>query len=411
MALFNGQTISPGTLHIAQLVRQEAEAEQQGKRQPEERRLNWVRIAIEFAIAAILLFVIYQVVTTRQTAIAQDVPIGRMRFSFANNDNDTITLSLNRGSPPEDNEHFEAWLVHDDGSFRDVGRFTFDTSGVGRLEYTDPDANNLFEGVKELRITREQNNSSASTKPVGEVVYSSIFPPKALAHVRKLVVSFDGGKDQASLIGGLYYYSGSYIEAAINGDPDFPSYVGMTTAYENGDEDSLRKRNEEVINMIVGSESDQYRDYDEDGTLDTQANGYGSLRNGNQVGYLEQTALEAQAAAEVPDTTLNIRQQNANLQICIQNMKGWTDQILPLVLQLQGMQFGPEMKPIIDELSSLGKALSSGVDVDKNGTISPVEGECGAFNAYYYGIYMADFPIFIGPNRVPPTVVPTVENK
>lgn len=410
MALFNGQTISPGTLHISQLARAAAEAERQGKAQPEKSRRNWARTAIEIAVAALVLFAIYWVIgPSRQTAIAGDVPIGRMRFDFSNDDNDTVSLSLTRGSPPGENEHFEAWLIYDDGTSRDLGRLTFDASGVGRLEYTDPDGNNLLEGVREMRITREQDDASNST-PTGEVVYSSVFPPEALVHVRNLAVSFEGGSDNASLIEGLFYYSGSYIEAAINGDPSFPSYVGMTTAYENGDETSLRKRNEEVINMIVGSESEQYLDYDGDGQEDDQGNGYGSLPNGSQAGYLEQTALEAQAAATAPDTTSNIRQQNTNLQICIQNMKVWTDQILPLALELQGMEFGPEMKPIIDELSTLGKALSSGVDANENGPIEPREGECAAFNAYYYGIYMADFPIFTGPDRVPPTAGPTAEN-
>jgi len=410
MALFNGQTISPGTLHIAQLARQAAEAEKQGKTQPEKSPRSWVRTGIEVALTAIVLFAIYWFLgPNRQTLLAPDVPIGRMRFSFANSDNDTMTLSVTRGSPPGENEHYETWLAHDDGTFRDVGKLTFDASGVGRLEYTDPEGDNLLDGVREIRITREQNGALNST-PSGEVVYSSVFPPEALVHIRNLVVSFPGGLDEASLIAGLYYYSGSYIEAAINGDPEFPSYVGMTTAYENGDEVSLRKRNEEVINMIVGSQSDQYLDYDEDGQLDTQANEYGSLPNGDQAGYLEQTAVEAQSAAEAPDTTTNIRQQNASLQICVQNMKEWTNQILPLALELQEMPFGPEMQPTIDELSRLGKALSSGVDANENGAMEPVVGECGAFNAYYYGIYMSDFPIFLGPNRTPPTAVPTPEN-
>jgi hypothetical protein len=68
------------------------------------------------------------------------------------------------------------------------------------------------------------------------------------------------------------------------------------------------------------------------------------------------------------------------------------------------------MKPIIDELSRLGKLLSNGVDANNNGTIGPSEGECGAFHAYYYGIYMADFSIFTGPNRMPPPAQPTSEN-
>ena len=88
-------------------------------------------------------------------------------------------------------------------------------------------------------------------------------------------------------------------------------------------------------------------------------------------------------------------------------MEGWTNQILPLALKLQATSFGPEMKPTIDELSRLGKALSNGVDANENGTVEPIEGECSALQAYDYGTFMADFSLFTGPNRIPPTA----ENK
>ena len=91
-------------------------------------------------------------------------------------------------------------------------------------------------------------------------------------------------------------------------------------------------------------------------------------------------------------------------------MKGWTDEILPLALALQERPFGPEMQPMVDELSRLGLALSKGVDNNGNNLIEPLVGECGAGQAYDFGRYMADFPIFIGPNRLPPTLVPTSEN-
>jgi hypothetical protein len=404
MALFNGQTISPGTLHIAEMARQAAEASQQAKKQPEERpSRRWLRIGLEIAAVLILAFIIYQLVdSNRVTAIAPNVPVGRMRYSYGTTDFDKITFSLTQATPPEENEHLEAWLLYDNGTFRDVGTIFFDTSSVGRLDYTDPNGNNLLDGVREIQITREPNDVSSAT-PTGEVVYSSVFPPQALVHIRNLGVSFDGGTDQAALLPGLYYYSGSYIETAISGDPDFPSYIPIVTAFENGDAATLRKRTEELINMIVGSESEQYSDHDGDGQIDTQANGYGSLPNGNQAGYLRQTALEAQGAADAPDATSNIRQQNANLQVCINNMTNWINQILPLALQLQEMSFGPEMKPVIDELVFLGKALSNGVDANNSGPIEPREGECGALSAYDYGTYMADFSIFVGSNRIPPT--------
>ena len=107
---------------------------------------------------------------------------------------------------------------------------------------------------------------------------------------------------------------------------------------------------------------------------------------------------------------LNGLAKNESLQICIQNMEDMTNQILPLALELQAMSFGQEMEPIINELSTLGKALSNGVDVNKNGIVEPPAEQCGAFQAYDYGTNMADFPIFIGPDRLPPTPVSTSEN-
>jgi hypothetical protein len=416
MAIFNGQTISPGTLHIAQLAREAAEAERQGKAQPEKKRFSWARFSIEVAVAAIVLLGIFFLVSTRQEASARNLPVGRGRFDFGNTDFDQIAFALNGVKRPGENEHLATWLVYEEGEepYRDIGALTLDASGVARLEFTDLAGKNLLNGLQEIRITREQDNPSNTTPnatPSGQVVYSSVFPPQALVHIRKIGVSFEAGSDNASLIAGLYYYSGSYPEAAINGDPA-SDYVGMTEAYENNDEATFRKRNEELVNMIVGEQSEFYGDHDGDGTVDTFANGYGSLPNGDQAGYLQQTALEAQAAAEAPDTTSNIIQQNRNIQVCIQNMSVWTDQILPKALQLQEMDFGPEMKPVLEELSQLGLNLSKGLDANKNGQVEIADGECGAESAYYAGVWMADFPIFMGANRMPPTVTPvTPENQ
>jgi len=403
MAVFNGQTISPGTLHIAEIARQAAEADKQGKAQPEVRRFNWVRIGIEILIAGILLFALYQVLPLNQpTATAPDVPVGRMRFGYTTSDYDTITFSLAKGLLPDENTHFEAWLLYDEQPARDVGKITVDASGIGRLEYTDPAGNNMLVGLTQIQITQEQDGASISA-PTGKVVYSSVFPPQALVYIRNLGASFSGAPEELPLIQGLFYYSGSYLDAAINGTTSDPNYIPIVKAYDDGDEPTLRKRTEELINMIVGSQSDRYLDYDNDGQIDDEADGYGSLVNGDQPGYLGETALQAQGAADAPDATANIRQQNESLQICIQNMEGWTQEILPLALKLQETSFGPEMKPTIDELSQLGKAIHLGVDANTNGAVAPSPGECGATNAYNYGTYMADFQILTGSNRVPPT--------
>src|SRR5215213_2084819 len=405
LALFNGQTISPGTLHIVEMARQARDAEQQGKPPPQQGRTNWVRIGAEITVALGLLFVLFRffINPSSQTLKDPNAAVGRMRFDFNTIDYDTIHFSLaSGGSQPKANAHYEAWLVSDQQKFRDVGKITFAASGLGTLDFTDPDGNNLLDGLNQVQITEEQNDVPI-TKPTGAVVYSSVFPSQAKAYVRNLNVSFRDTPKNYALIPGLYYYSGSYLNDAINGTENDPSYIPIMKAFENGDEATLRKRNEELINMIVGSKSDQYLDYDKDGTIDNQADGYGSLPNGDQAGYLQAASLQAQSAADAPDSTSNIRQQNTSLQICIGNMRGLTNQILPLALKLDGTSFGTGMQPTIDELSKLGTELLNGNDVNKNGTIDPIEGECGATDAYNYGTYLADFQIYTGPNRTPPT--------
>ncbi len=327
-----------------------------------------------------------------------------MSFSDFNNVNDRISFTLTDISQLEAGTHLEAWLVSEDGkTFRDAGTIAIDANGSGSLTFTDPDTKNLLQDYNQIQITKEQDGVSIS-KPRGEVVYSSVFPPQALGEVRKLIVAFDGVPESLALMQGLYYYSGSYVNTPINGDKVNDPEFGIVKAYENQDEATIRKDTEEVINQIVGDASDQYKDYDQDGTVDVySSDGFGSLPNGDHSGYLQETALHAKNAADAPDSTPNIRQQGENIQVCIQNMTEWTNQILPLALRLNKTSFGPEMKPIIDDLSKLGDQLLNGVDKNGNGIVEPIDGECGASKAYEYGLNLEDFPIFTGPNRVPPT--------
>jgi hypothetical protein len=138
--------------------------------------------------------------------------------------------------------------------------------------------------------------------------------------------------------------------------------------------------------------------------IDDPGDGYGSLANGDRLGYLQETALHAKYAADAPDSTQNIRSASDNVQVCIQNMDGWTNELLSLALQLQDMPFGPEMEPIIAEMAVLGTNLLGGEDVNGNGAADEIlPGECGADIAYKEAYYMADMFIYPGPDRVPPS--------
>jgi hypothetical protein len=408
IALFNGETVSPGTLHIAQLARQASDASKQASPPPQEKRTNrWVRIGAEIVVAVLLALMIFRFIgPTSQTviptpaALDPNTPVGKMSFSYSNIDNDTVNIALTGISAPQENNHLEAWLVKGDQTVRDLGPIVFDPIGIG-LKFTDHDGKNLLEGVKELRITKEQNDVKIS-KPTGEVIYSSVFPPQALAYVQDLEVAYDKTPDNEALMIGLYYYSASYLNDAINGSENDPSTIPITKAYQNQDKATLSKRTEEVINMIVGSKSDQYLDYDKDGTIDDPADGYGSLPNGDNAGYLQETALNAKLASDARDSTSHIREQSKNIQVCIQNMTGWTNQLLPLALKLNETSFGPDMQDTVTKISKLGDALLNGIDKNNDGNIDPVDGECGAAKSYDYATSMADFLIYPGPNRIPP---------
>jgi serine/threonine protein kinase len=407
MAIFNGQTVSPGTLHIAQLAREAAQASQTSKPQPEERRQNrWIRMAVEFIIAVSLGLIIIRLIGPNIfTAVDPNIAVGRMRFTDFSSPLDRISFSLPQITPPANGQHYQAWLVSNDGkTFRDVGTIAVDASGTGSLTFTDPDNKNLLQDYDQIQITSERDGVSIS-EPAGEVVYSSIFPPQALIPVRNVLVSFDGVPESLALMQGLYYYSGSYVNTPINGDEiNDPEFVGLVEAFNNSDEAVFDKNVESVINQIVGDSSEQYRDYDKSGEPDVySSDGFGSLPSGDRPGYLDLTALHVKNAKDAPDSTPNIREQSDNIQVCIQNMKDWTDQLLPLALQLSEMPFGPEMKPIIDQMSVLGNNLVQGVDKNANGLVDPATGECGADKAYEYGWFLADFSIFTGPDRIPPS--------
>jgi tRNA A-37 threonylcarbamoyl transferase component Bud32 len=412
LAIFNGQPISSETLYMVEMARKGVEVGQPAPRTVEQfTRSRWIRIGAGiFVIAGIALLVVrflallFTPALNAPEAFDPDIPVGRMRFYDFNNVMDRVSFVLTKATPPEQGTHLRAWLVGDNrAAIRNIGVIRFDAGGTGQLVFTDPDRQNLLKNYGEILITKEQNDVSIS-KPTGEVIYSSIFPPQSLLHVRHVLVSYDKTPDNLALMQGLYYFAASYINIVVNGNELEPGFMSLVKAYETGDEAALRKRAEEVINLIAGDNSELFLDYDRDGNIDdNDGDGYGSLPNGDRSGYLRETSLHVNLAAEAPDSTSNIRLYSENIQICIQNMDGWTNQLLSLTLQLVKMPFGPNMKPIVDEMSILSRNLVNGRDANGNGLIDPLAGECGADAVYEYGWYMADMYLFPGADRIPPS--------
>ena len=418
MALFNGQTISPGTLHIAEMARKAAEASKKARPSGEGRQgLSWLQIGL--GIVAILGFAVILFsflppgfnTLTNATPTPRDpnIPVGRSRFDDFGDVMDELTISMNNIDSPSDGQHLEGWLISDDGTPRNMGPVIIDASGIARLLYRDPQAKNLLETFSQIIITVEEGDVDGNprpTTPSEEIVYSSIFPPETLVPIRELLAADPDNPNQEALIQGVYYYSGQYVDLMINGDRDVdPDVVPLVQAFENGDEITFRKRTEEIINLIVGDASDLYQDYDNDGVIDQYfGDGYGSLPAGDRLGYIQETALSAKSAVEAQDSTSNIRRYGEDVQACMQSMEDWSNQILTLALRLVDLPMGTEAESIVQEMSDLGKNLLPGTDTeaDENETIDLIPGECGVNIAYDNAYFMADMPIYIGADRMPP---------
>jgi len=419
MALFNGQTISPGTLHIAEMARKAAEASRAKAQQvaAPPSRYRWARLALEIVLAISLLFFIFRFVNPTNTILtATPIPInpniasGRLRFNDFSGVQpmDQITISLNNVEFPEDGTHYEGWLVSDDGNtIRKVGAILLNDAGVGQVILIDPDQQNLFQNFHQVIITQETDGIEIN-QPAGKVVYSSIFPSESLIHLRNLLAAYSDVPNNLALIQGLWYYSGYYVTISINGDNDTKT-VGLMEAFKNGDEATVRTRTEEIINQIVGNLSDQFLDYNNDGTVDNTAgdsiltDGFGSFPNGTQNGYIQETTLQAKLSSDAIDSTPNIRTNSEKLQICIQNMDARLNLILQSALRLNETSVGPEMEPIITDLEILGNNLLNGNDTDGNGLVEAVTGECGANDAYTLAYLMADMLLYPGEDRIPPS--------
>jgi serine/threonine protein kinase len=419
MALFNGQTISPGTLHIAELARKAAEASKNSKPQVPQlpSRFRWARLGFELFLAAGLLGIIifryinpsFLNVFVTSTPPDPNTPAGRMRFDDFSGvmPMDQIVVSLNNVEFPEDGTHYEGWLGTNDGNiYRRIGIIPLNAAGVGQVALINPDQANLFRDHNRVIITQEFDDSEVA-QPTGKVVYSSIFPSQSLVPVRKLLVTDEDLPLKDALIQGLWYYSGYYVTISIKGDKE-TNITSLRKAWEDGDEATVRLRVEEIINQIVGNQSDQFLDYNNDGTIDNTpgqiaTDGYGAFPNGTNPGYIQKTLLEAQRAADASDSTLNIRTNSEKLQICIQNMDGRLNLILESALKLNDTPFGPEMEPIITDLESLADVLINGNDTDSNGLVDTAAGECAANDVYTFGYALADMYLYPGEDRVPPT--------
>jgi serine/threonine protein kinase len=385
IAVFNGETVSLNTINLAKI----AEQSKINAKQTSPFSSMWIGIGILAIIG--LAFLAFR--PSRLSPANDNQPVGRVTFSDFNALLDKTTISLSGLPLPEAGTHYEAWgLALGGETRRNVGSFTVNENGQGQLVFINPSQENFLSLFDQIEVTIEPNNDPNPNESSGDVVASSVFPPLALIHVRHVVVSFHGAPQGIALIQGLWNTADAIDD----------SIYELQDAFANGDEELLRRKNEEIINLLAGStNANHYRDWNEDGTIDDPGDGYGLLENGEQ-GYILQTASHAEFAAQSADATENIQIHSAHVVLCIENVKGWSEQLLEKALQLQEMPFGADMQVLILEMRILSDQALFGVDANGNELIEPILGEGGAATVYEHAYFMAEMPLLSGAHRIPP---------
>ncbi|MGZ9225932.1 MAG: protein kinase domain-containing protein, partial [Anaerolineales bacterium] len=310
-------------------------------------------------------------------------PTGLLRFQDGTAIMDKATLTALAMPAPPAGSRYEVWLIGSSGGERrSLGILALDENGRGILTLDDRQDQNLLAAYDRVEVTIKP---AANSNPAGfqQVAYSYTLPASGLEYIRSLLVSSPLAPGQVALIQGLSANTKLIHQTARE----------MLSAYENEDEAGTRERAEGIINLLAGSRSQEYKDWDGDGRITDQGDGYGLWLNGDNLGYIQAVYSHADYAANSPGASQNMIVNGERVKVCAQNLAQWAPQLREHVLTiLNSTSFSDMDKPVRDSVA-LADQILNGVDQDDNGKIEPASGECGVRTTYEYAYYLADMPL------------------
>lgn len=321
-------------------------------------------------------------------------PTGLLRFQDGNAIMDQVILTALAMPAPPEGSQFEAWLVSPDGEERlSLGTLLLDENGQGILTYDDDQNRNLlalFDGVEVML------KSGTESDGFGQLAYSYTLPTAALQYVRHLLVSFPMVPGQIALIQGMSSNTQLMDKTAEE----------MLSAYENGNETGIQENAEAIMNLLVGSQSQQHKDWNGDRQTTDPGDGYGFLINADNLGYIQAIYSHADYVANSPGASQNMILNGENVKICTQNLAQWASQLRDHALTILTSESSDLGQPIRDS-AVLADQMFNGMDEDKNGRIESISGECGVQTSYEYAYRMADMPLLPVNLIDTPTPTPT----
>jgi len=334
--------------------------------------------------------------TEAALAAPAQTAIGLLRFQDGTALADQATVTTFNMPPPSEGSQYEAWLLTDDGEQRlSLGIIKFDSDNRGSLLYIDPQGRNLIGKYHALEITVEPNPDN-NPIPSKSVAFASGLPNGAFSHVRHLLFAFGGNPNQTGFMDGLDTYTKLLESTSDN----------MLAALNSGDEQGVHEQAEVMLNAVVGNQSPDYKDWNDDGGIDDLSDGFGLLLNGDNEGYIQGALSHAGFAASATDATDNMRLHGEHVVISMTNVSDWTPVLRDALITILEAPTGSDLEATVRQVVALTNQLRNGVDKDGNESIDPIPGEGGAVTAYQHAYYMADIIIFTDSNTIQ---IPTVD--
>ncbi|MDQ3006035.1 MAG: protein kinase [Chloroflexota bacterium] len=321
-------------------------------------------------------------------------PTGLLRFQDGNAIMDQVNLTALAMPGPPHGSQYEVSLVNSDGEERlNLGVLSLGENGQGTLTFNDDQKRNLLSLYDSVEIIIRPTTESDATS---RVAYFYALPTAGLQYVRQLLVSFSIVPQQVALIQGLSVNTQLIDRAAEE----------MLSAYENGNQAGVRENAEAIMNLLVGSKSQQHKDWNSDGQITDPGDGYGFLINVDNLGYIQAIYSHADYAANSPGASQNMIVNGENIKICAQNLAQWAAQLRDQALIILTSDSSDLGQPV-RESASIADHVLNGMDLDNDGEVEPTANECGVLTTYEHAYRMADMPLLPVNLIATPTPTPT----
>jgi serine/threonine protein kinase len=294
---------------------------------------------------------------------------------------DRATLIAQAMPAPPVESQYEGWLVNGQDRLP-LGILNVDESGKGQLTFDDPQDRNLLAHYQQVEITIEPNSDS---DPNGspDMAYAYRLPEAGIAYLRGLMVSFPDIPEHGGLIHGLTRNAKLIDEVGRD----------MLINYENGDTAGTRKNAESIMNILVGDQSPDHKDWNGDGQETDPGDGYGFFLNGNNLGYIQAVYSYTDYAANSPGASRNMIVNGENVKVCSENLARWAPELRDHISTILNAAALSEMGQRIQRSAELANQILNGVDKNEDGEVEPISDECGVLVAYESTYQMADMPL------------------